>query len=458
MLLREALRVQRGDVVAFVGAGGKTSALFRLAAELRTEGWRVLVTTTTHMARAEARRAPLAVPLGVNVTHDIIRDWLNQHGLVFLYSADDLAGQKVIGLHPDMIAGLVDSVNSDVLLIEADGARRLPLKAPYDHEPVIPPDTSLVVPVAGIDALGQPLDDAHVYNAGRVQERYGFPDGAELLPPWMAVTIRDPELGLRGVPARARVVALLNKVPPDGYTRRRARRVADLVLRSPRVEAVALGAMQASGAEPPVFELRRRVAAVVLAAGLSSRMGRLSGESKVLLPWDGRTVIEAIISRLVAARLSEIVVVTGHHGDQVAQRLAKQPVRIVHNPDYAQGEMLSSLQAGLRALPETIAACLVVLGDQPMLDGRVIAQLEAAYAAGQGEIVVPTHRGDRGHPVLIDQRFWPELLALERGMPRDVVRRYPDETVLVDVETDTILWDIDTPAAYRRARFLAGLP
>ena len=451
MRLRDALRIQRGDVVAFVGAGGKTSALFRLAYELRSEGWRVLATTTTRVAQHEVENAPLAARLTPDVTPAVVRDWLNEHGFVFLYSASDDPRHKIIGLHPDVISGLVDSVNSDVLLIEADGARRLPLKAPYDHEPVIPRDTSLVVPVAGVDVLGQPLDEEHVYNASRIRERYGFPDGGVIIPPWMAVTVRDSELGLRGVPETARVIVLLNKVPPDGYDRLRAQRVAELMLRAPRIEAVALGAMQSSA--DPVYEVQQRIAAVVLAAGKSTRMGR----SKPLLPWDGRTVIEAIVSRLLMARISDIVVVTGYKGQGVAQALAHYPVQLVHNPDYDQGEMLSSLKAGLSVLPETTAGCLVVLGDQPTLDGRVIGQIKAAFAARAGDIIAPVYRGERGHPVLFGRRYWPELLALEHGAPRDVLCRYPKSVTLVEAANDSILCDIDTPEQYRWERLRAGL-
>ncbi len=288
MRLRDGLRIQRGDIVSFIGAGGKTSALFRLADELRADGWRVLATTTTRMAADEAARAPLAVRLDAGINAAQIREWLNRYGMVFLYGARDNQS-KVIGLHQETISGLIDLVNSDVLLIEADGARRLPLKVPYDHEPVIIRDTSLVVPVAGVDVLGQPLDERHVYNAARILARYGFPEGEPVIPPWMALAIRDPELGLRGVPEKSRVVVLLNKVPPDGYGLWRARRVAQLVLRSPRVDAVALGAMQDVD---PVHEVQQRVAAVVLAAGFSSRMGE---QSKILLPWDGRTVIETVV-------------------------------------------------------------------------------------------------------------------------------------------------------------------
>ena len=193
----------------------------------------MLATTTTRVAMYEVEQAPFSAPLKVGTPPSQIRDWLNEHGFVFLYGTREASHHKIAGLHPEVLAGIVDSVNSDVLLIEADGARRLPLKAPRDHEPVIPPDTSLVVPVAGIDALGQPLDEEHVFNAARICERYGFPEGGAILPPWMAVVLRDAELGLRAVPETARVIALLNKVSLDRYERDRARRVAQLILRSP---------------------------------------------------------------------------------------------------------------------------------------------------------------------------------------------------------------------------------
>ncbi|MEW6578583.1 MAG: selenium cofactor biosynthesis protein YqeC [Chloroflexota bacterium] len=453
MLLREALRVQRGDVVSFVGAGGKTAALFRLAAELRAESWRVLATTTTRVASYEVAQAPAAVQVTGAVTSGHIRDQLGEHSFVFLYAAGDAENaHKVVGLPPAAIAGLIDSVNSDVLLIEADGARRLPFKVPRAHEPVIPPETTLVVLVAGVDALDQPLDEAHVYNAARLCDRYGFVEGERLIPPWMAVALRDPELGLRGVPDDARVCVLLNKTPGKGYVHRRARRVAQLVLRSARIEAVALGAMQSPG--EPVWEVQRRVAAIVLAAGESARMG----QPKPLLPWDrGQTVIEVIVARLVALRLAEIVVVTGHRAEDVARAVEYLPVRVVHNPDYRQGEMISSVQAGLRALPQEIAACLMVMGDQPALSACVVDQVLLAYGHGRGEIIAPVYEGRRGHPVLFDSRYWPELLALEAGAPRDVIARYPDRLHLVPVDDDSILRDIDTPEQYRRERRLAGL-
>jgi len=127
------------------------------------------------------------------------------------------------------------------MLIEADGSRGLPLKAPRAHEPVIPSEATLVIPIASLSVLGQPLDEDHVYNAAAIDERYGFGIGNRVKSPWVAQVLRDEELGLRGIPDRARVIALLNQTPATGYLRARARMIAGFILRSHRVKGVALG-------------------------------------------------------------------------------------------------------------------------------------------------------------------------------------------------------------------------
>jgi molybdenum cofactor cytidylyltransferase len=340
-----------------------------------------------------------------------------------------------------------------VTLIEADNAQQRSFKAPFAHEPNIPADTSLVVPMVGLDALGQTLDDDHVYNAGAMIEQFGYIPGERVRAPWIASVLRDDLLGLKGTPDNARVIALINKVSAQGYRRGRARLIAQLMLRSTRVRGVAIGEVKNTSGDP-VHEVRRRIGAIVLAGGLSSRMGQL----KVLMPWDGRPVISAILERLNNARLDDIVVVTGHAAAQVRIAAGREGVRCVHNPDYRNGEMLSSLQAGLRAFGPEISACLVVLGDQPQIESRVISDLLAAYAEGKGDIVAPSYGRRRGHPYVIDRAFWPELLDLSPGSaPRDVINAHSDVTAYVNVPTDSILRDIDTPEDYARERRLAGL-
>mgnify|MGYP005838432477 CR=1 FL=1 len=460
MRLREALNVQRGEVVAFVGAGGKSSALFRLGHELAAEGWRVIGTTTTRIAAEELAHVPTAIATdssGVNPRPQALSRALSQHGFVFLYHTVTTSGgvEKVAGVTPELINSLIDAVDSDAILIEADGARRLPFKAPYAHEPIIPAVTTLVVPVVGVDCIGQPLDSDHVYNPQAMIDEFGYQHGDRIRWMWVASVLRNPLLGLKGVPEPARVAALINKVPEAGLGRNLARLIGRLALREPRLESVLCGSVQAA---EPIYEVHRRVAAVVLAGGLSRRMGQ-PNSSKVLLPWDGgKPIIRVIAERLKRMRLDDIVVVTGHVAERVRAALADEPVRLAHNADYQAGDMLSSLQTGLRALDERIAACLIVLGDQPQVDGRIVGQLMQAYAEGRGKIIAPSYKGRRGHPLLIDRSLWQELLALPQGgSPREVINAHADEIHYVLVETDSVLRDIDTPEDYQEARRRAGL-
>lgn len=448
MKLSEAFEIARGEVVAFVGAGGKTSTLVTLGYELAEQGWRVLATTTTRVGAEQLSLLPHALRFERGAS--AMSAALNDHRLVFIHT--DIRGDKAHGITPAEVSWLLDAVDADALLIEADGARGLPLKAPREHEPVIPAETSLVVPMAALTVLGQPLDDDHVFNVGAIIDRYGFPEGAAIKSPWVSQILRDHELGLRGVPDQARVIGYLNRTPPNGYERGRARFIANLMLRSPRITGVALGSARH---DPPVYEVQRSIGAVILAAGMSRRMG----QPKVLLPWtDGATIIEHIINQVLLARVDHISVVTGHMADRVAPLVERKGVQAVYNADYARGDMLSSLQAGLRALPEQAAAALVVLGDQPRIQSRIISQVMTAYAEGAGRIVAPSYRMRRGHPILIDRRYWPEILNLPADdAPRTVINAHADEIAYVTVDTDSVLRDVDTPDDYQQERWRAGL-
>jgi molybdenum cofactor cytidylyltransferase len=450
MRLAEALELKRGEIVAFVGAGGKTSALLQLGRELRSQRWRVLASTTTRIAATELALFPAQVAGHQVQSGRQLSQLLTEHGLVFLY--DHLSGGKAIGFEPQALSQLADQVDSDILLIEADGSRRLPFKAPKSHEPVLPEDVSQVVLVAGWDALGQALDETHLYNAEAMQKHLELSPGARLTMEGMARVLRDQHLGLKGIPHPARISLLLNKIPPGPAARWQARHLAALCLKQTRISRVLLGQVQT--AERPVWESQKRVVAVVLAAGLSSRMG----QSKPLLRWGEKTIIENLIGRLNPLPLSDLVVVTGHRADEVEPLVIHAGARPLRNPDYAQGEMLSSVQLGLAALPAHISAALIILADQPQLSPKLVLRLMAAYAEGAGRIVAPSYQGQRGHPVLIDRRFWGEIASLGPGQaPRHVLEAYPDEVALIPWQDSSLLYDLDTPEDYQAALKHYGL-
>lgn len=448
MKLQQAFDIVRGDVVAFIGAGGKTSTLMNLGYELAEAGWRVTATTTTYLDADQLELVPCAVQMRHGSS--ALSEALNEHRFAFLY--DHMRGDRVFGPTSSYISRLLDSVDSDVLLIEADKAAGMLLKAPAAGEPAIPRETTLVVPVASLAVLGQNLNDNSVYNAKAIIERYGFPPNTRMKSPWVAQVLRDEELGLRGVPDKARVMALLNGTPEKGYLRGRARLIARLILRSTRVQGVAIGSVRGSGS---IYEVQRSIGAVVLAAGMSTRMG----QHKIVMPWDGRkTIIEQILEQLILARIDHISVVTGYRAADVKSLINRFSVQTVHNSKYQSGEMLSSLKAGLRAMPAHISAVLIVLGDQPRIQPRIVNQVIGAYAEGAGKIVAPSFQMRRGHPILIDRQLWSEILDLpDDGALRSVINAHSDQIAYVNVDTDSVLRDVDTPDDYQQERDRAGL-
>lgn len=234
--LASALGVAAGEVVAFVGAGGKTSAMFRVAAEVVAAGGHVVTTTTTRLAASDARHAPVHVQRAEELGGALAAA---RH--VLLTAGLDAAAGKLIGLAPAALCAL--RRRDLTLLVEADGSRRLPFKAPAAHEPVVPPCATLVVWVVGVDALGQPLDDAHVHRPERVARIH---PGALVTPAMVAAVAADPAGGCKRVPREARVALLINKVDDDDR-RARARAVAARTAPGGRIARVVLAALARPG-------------------------------------------------------------------------------------------------------------------------------------------------------------------------------------------------------------------
>jgi molybdenum cofactor cytidylyltransferase len=197
-------------------------------------------------------------------------------------------------------------------------------------------------------------------------------------------------------------------------------------------------------AEPP-SAARRRIAAVVLAAGRSTRMG---GANKLLAEIGGRALVRIAAEEALASRATPVIVVTGHQRAEVAQALAGLPVRLVYNPDFARG-LGTSLKAGIAAVPADAEGAIVCLGDMPQVDASLIDRLIGAFDPERGALVVmPTFEGRRGNPVLWSRRFFPDLMAIEGDVgARHLIGHYGEAVVEVPFEGKAALVDVDTPEA-----------
>ena len=191
------------------------------------------------------------------------------------------------------------------------------------------------------------------------------------------------------------------------------------------------------------------ISAIILAAGQSKRMG----QPKMLLPWGKSTVIEHVISTFLHAGIEDVIVVTGGAREQVEAVISQHPVQKIHNRDYEAGEMLSSLQRGLGATPNQAQAVLVGLGDQPQVQERSVRLICEAYRESKSNLIVPSFQMRRGHPWLVARPFWDEILELQPPESlRDFLNRHKNDIHYVNMDTESILEDLDTPDDYQKSR------
>lgn len=194
----------------------------------------------------------------------------------------------------------------------------------------------------------------------------------------------------------------------------------------------------------------RRVAALVLAAGRSTRMGAVN---KMLAEIGGKPLVRIAAEQAVASHAQPIIVVTGHEREKVEGALKSLPVRFVHNADYAEG-LGTSLKAGIAAVPEESDAAIVCLGDMPQVDAALINRLIAAFDPERGAlVVVPSIDGRRGNPVVWSRRFFHDLMAIQGDVgARHLIGNYAEAVVEVPLAGEAALTDVDTPESLRAVK------
>jgi molybdenum cofactor cytidylyltransferase len=193
------------------------------------------------------------------------------------------------------------------------------------------------------------------------------------------------------------------------------------------------------------------ISAILLGAGESKRMK----VDKLSLPWGRETVFEHCFNTLLRSTAQEIIVVINKQNEALKRALEKRSagtpkkVKIKSNPYYKKG-MSTSIRKGLRVVDPRSEGILICLGDQPFLKTRTINLLLRAFGEGKGEIIVPSFRGMKGHPVIFHRRFKKELLKVKGDVGgRFVLEKYPERIGLVAVRSEGVLKDIDTWRDYK---------
>jgi molybdenum cofactor cytidylyltransferase len=441
MSLAKALRVERGAVVSFVGGGGKTTSMFRLAAELCAAGLRVVTTTTTHISKEQVRLAPASI-----VIDDLasLTERLDKHGHCLVIGAPDGKG-RVFGATSELIAALSVRSDVDAILIEADGSRSLPFKAPGKYEPVVPHETTILVPIAGLNSLGQPLDEAHVHRSDIAAALAQAPLGGPVTTDTIARVLSHPDGGGKLLPAGARLVPLLNKADTEAAALQGSE-LAEKLLASPLVDTAIISCMVQ---EPPVLEAWSPAAGIVLAAGRSIRFGA----TKQVLPWNDTTLVAHSVKAALDAGLDPVIVIAGFEAEKVEKALAGLPVKLVFNPEFAAGQS-SSVRKGIEALPPRTGAAMMLLADQPFVMDGMIRMIVQAHRHTFAPICIPIYEGQRGNPALFDKTLFRELMELRGDVGgRALFEKYSSAMASVPAGREAML-DIDTPEDYERLQGL----
>ncbi|MFZ0535108.1 MAG: selenium cofactor biosynthesis protein YqeC [Anaerolineales bacterium] len=458
MKLIEALRYSLPSSLAFVGAGGKTTALFRSGRELLTEiqddelNKTVLVTTTTHIGAWQLGKADHHFI--INSASEFVK--LEEElpaGVVLL------TGEEKYNLLGGLSPGLLDKVRAFAedhklhLLIEADGSHACPLKAPAEHEPAIPDFTQNVIVVAGLMGLGKPLTKKWVHRPEKFAELSGLQIGEAVTSDALVKVLINWYGGLKNIPSDARRSILLNQAD-TAECQSKAKTISEQLISN--YHSIIIASLAGDNTEIPsqanqIRDLQKGIHAVIepiggviLAAGGSSRLG----EPKQLLLWKGQPLIRHVAIAALKAGLTPVVVVVGSSAEEVQSSINDLPLRIVINSEWDTG-LSSSIKRGIAPLPKEIGGAVFLQADQPQIPPLLIKSLVEAHQTTLSPIVAPQIDGQRGNPVLFDSSTFSKLLSLEGDLGgRDLFGRLPVHWVTW--HDPNLLLDIDTPKDYQK--------
>jgi molybdenum cofactor cytidylyltransferase len=477
--LSHFLRIAHATCIAFTGGGGKTSALFMAAREMAP----ALVTTSTHLAARQVSNADRHILW----TPGEPLPEIEMSGVTLITGPfrEDIARVTAPTLEQLQLLKEFAGYHDLPLLIEADGSRQKPLKAPAAHEPAIPPFADVVIVTAGMRGLDKPLTEQFIHRPEIFGPLAGLEPGQPVSAEAVTRVLTHPDGGLKNIPLGAWRVVLLNQADTPELQSRAGNMAHDLLK---IYDAVAVASIQ-RGEIHAVYE---NIAGVVLAAGEASRFG----SPKQLLDYHGQPFVRKVAQTALEAGLWPVVVVTGAYAEQVEAALAGLDVVIARNENWKDGQA-GSVRAGIETLnqlpspafsgkaPEqqphfqkpkmgeganaaplpqnspnlgilgeagrglNVGGAIFLLADQPQVTPHVIRALVERHGQGLPSIVAPLAADRRANPVLFDRETFAEMHKLTGDSGgRALFTKFKVE--YVTWHDESLLFDVDTEADYRK--------
>ncbi len=419
------LGLHTGSVVSVVGSGGKTTLITALAREL-SRRCRVCVAASTKMEDPGE-----AAEQNAGNIHRILKgspamaEPICQPGIY--YAADEIAqGHKLHGFSREMVNWA--QKNTDVILIEADGSKRLPLKGWADHEPVVVPQTQITIGVIPVYLLGKPVSEENVHRFPLFSQITGAGPGDILTQEHLIRAISHPK-GLFGKAVGEKVL-FFSQVYDEAMAE-----AANAIAADPRldfIDKIVIGYLESV-----------QVAAVIMASGFSRRMDA----NKLLLEHEGRPVVWRVMDSAAKAGFSRADVVTAY--DEIANMAQAMGLAVIRNRQPYLGQSQSVI-LGAGACRD-MDGIMFIPGDMPFLSPSVLKLLMDAFSETPQWIIRPMYGQKPGSPVIFPKRFFPELLELKGDTGgREVIQKHPQWVRTVAVDDVNAGRDIDTPEDARQ--------
>ena len=432
----------RYPVLSVVGGGGKTSLIFRIMEELTAVGKKVLITTTTHMAYEPDR------PFAEDGDIISIKHNLEEHGYT-IAAALDREKCKISALSEEKMKEI--TALADVILIEADGAKRYPLKVPASWEPVIWGQTDLVIAVAGMDAAGKPIQEV-CHRPENVADFLGKEAEEKVTEEDIVRVVLSTEALRKCVYGREYRV-LLNKADIPGKSQA-AESIAD------RLEEQGIHAAWGSLREKEYYicgkseterkraaqmpSKRVKLALIMLAAGNSRRFG----SNKLMYEVDGVPMYQRTLRMLqkAAERIpdSRIVVVTQPQYSEIIDIVKETGAEVLFNPKPERG-IASSMQIGLE-IAKDADACLFTVSDQPWLTAETIIALYDAFQSENKGMACTVWGEKTGNPCIFSKKYYRKLMEItgDKG-GKQIIKRYPEDVTYLKISDEREQQDVDVP-------------
>ena len=438
--------------ISIVGAGGKTTLLYLLGNHLRDAGFKVLLTTTTMVYYPDADENFNNITLWGS---HIIEQGIGQE---FEQDKRKIKGFEKEEMECFVRSGLFNEF--DFVLIEADGAKRMPIKAPNENEPVIIDYSDIVIGVVGLDSLGKVINEENTHRPAELIKIFNK-DLGDIINENDIKNLSLSENGLfKNSPVLAKKVLVLNKADSPEKLKS-GKRIIDLLINElkglNKIDYLMISSLEKGKIHKVVNicpMIRPKISMVVFAAGKGIRMGA----EKLMLELDGISILDRVLNTVETLEsdgtaesheITETIIV--YSVDRVRELAEKHKIdKIIENPEPERG-MSSSLKLAVEKASPNSDAFMFLMGDQPFISKKTIEKIIGKWLEDTSRIVVPCFAGKKGNPVIFPSSFRKLLMEVtgDKG-GREIINLNFDKIKFVEIRESIEGQDIDDPATYEK--------